>query len=206
MQEIEAGAQGVPFGKVVIQFPQVQLLRQGARNLSPEARQQAVDSGALRGSGRRLHGGAGVGGHAATVPGLGGAVDRGGVEAAGHGEVAPRHFAAQEVEQLVLDDGPAHGAAKLVALLRGREGGERIARVEPGAAVEPEASAVDLVAAALGHGVDHAAHGAAVLGRKVRGHHLEFLHRVLRNLRGDARSAGVLVVVLLGGIGAVHQE
>ena len=55
-------------------------------------------------------------------------------------------------------------------------------------------------------GVDHAAHGASELGREAVGQHLEFLHRVLRNLAADARAAGVLVVEAVGRVVAVRQE
>ena len=48
--------------------------------------------------------------------------------------------------------------------------------------------------------------GAAVFGGEVRRHHLEFLDRILRDLRGDAGAARVLVEKLLGVIDAVHQE
>ena len=51
-----------------------------------------------------------------------------------------------------------------------------------------------------------AAHGAAELGREAVGEHLEFLHRVLRELAADARAAGVLVVETVGGVVAVREE
>ncbi len=45
-----------------------------------------------------------------------------------------------------------------------------------------------------------------MLSRVVRREHLKLLHGVLRDLRGDASAAGVLVVILLSGIAAVDQE
>ena len=73
-------------------------------------------------------------------------------------------------------------------------------------AEEPVAGAVNVILSALGNRVDDAAHGAAELGREAVGQHLEFLHRVLRELRADTGAAGVLVVVLIGGVDAVDQE
>ena len=78
--------------------------------------------------------------------------------------------------------------------------------IEAGAAQEVERAAVKVVGAALGHRVHHAAHGAAVFRRDIRRHHLKLLHRVRRDLRLDARAAGVLVVELLGVVVAVEQE
>src|SRR5208337_1035182 len=83
---------------------------------------------------------------------------------------------------------------------------ERIVCVKPGGTQEVKRTAVNLIAAALGDGVDHAAHGAAIFGGEVGGDYLEFLHRVGRDLRLDAGSSRVLVVELLGIIVAVQQE
>ena len=44
------------------------------------------------------------------------------------------------------------------------------------------------------------------LGRIIVRNHLEFLHRVLRDLRGDAGTAGVLVKKLFGSIVAIDEE
>ncbi len=63
-----------------------------------------------------------------------------------------------------------------------------------------------VVAAAFGYGVDDAAHGTAEFGREAVGEHLEFLHRILRELAADAGAAGVLVIETVGSIVAIGEE
>src|ERR1019366_1400599 len=120
-------------GEVIIQPAEVEFLAQGARNLAIEARQQRVDGGALRGGSGRLRRGA----DAAKGPGLGRGIDRGRAEAGRHGVITPRYIRVDEVDQLVPLDRPAERATDLLALLGGNVCTERIARVEPRAAVEP---------------------------------------------------------------------
>src|SRR6266403_4146258 len=88
---------------------------------------------------------------------------------------------AKEEEKLVLDNGAAYAAAKLVALVLRKKGnrgedsiyklffeGERVDRTPVAAAKEPESLAVNLVGAAFRYSVDDATSGAAILRRVVR--------------------------------------
>ena len=112
-----------------------------------------------------------------------------------------------EVEELVLLQRAAEAGAGGVPPFRSLDAvGVAVGRFQRAVAEEPVAGAVRVVAAALGDGVDHAAHGAAELGREAVGEHLEFLHGVLRELAADARAAGVLVVETVGGVVAVGEE
>ena len=61
-------------------------------------------------------------------------------------------------------------------------------------AQEEEGAAVQLVGAALGHGVHDAARRAAELGRERGRHHLELPHRVLAEGRGDGAVRAMVVV------------
>src|SRR5262249_27107554 len=91
-----------------------------------------------------------------------------------------------EEKHLVLDDGPANGAAKLLAmkvlerLAVGSIGGERFQ------ALEMEERAVQIVGAGFGDDVDHAAAAAAELGAGPSRHHLKFLDRVERDVDSGA--------------------
>ncbi len=103
-----------------------------------------------------------------------------------------------EVVDLVLDDRAAEAAAKLVAAvvlllavvdLLGVGLG-----IHRGVAEQLEEAAVQIVGAALGDDVHHAAVAAAVLGLGARGHEVEFLDRFEREQLQQAAD-GVVVVV-----------
>ena len=112
---------------------------------------------------------------------------------AGAGEDALEAVTSKEEEQLVLDNGSADGAAELLAfvlwledvgdegtrgILRG-DGGEWVLRSPLRVAVAIVQVPVKLVRAALGNGVDHAAHRSSVFSGVVAGVHLELLDGTL---------------------------
>ncbi len=100
----------------------------------------------------------------------------------------------QEEEGLVLDDRAAQGGAEVVVgvlRLGGREGRDGGQAARP---VEPVGAAAVLVRAALADEVDHAAAGAAELGRGVGGDDLELLQG-LGGGEEDHRVDQALVVV-----------
>src|ERR1700743_477983 len=168
-----------------------------SRDLAEETRQQRVDGVALSGCGRET---------AADE-----ALSRGVDDTVQHIAVRQRKIAvsqieAEEVEQLVLDDGATDCAATLDALLARIEGRERVPGVETGAAEEVEAISVHRIPTAFGYRVDDTAHGAAVLGRIVVRDNLKLLNDFLRELRLDARAAGVLVIELLCVVIPVEQK
>ena len=197
MLVVQAGGEGVPLREAVVELRKSDVLVAGSRQAAVKARQQPVDGSALRRSG----------GRAAGEPGLSIGIDHAGADDAAHQwKVAAREIAVHEKEQLILLDRAAQREAGLVPGLVGSKTRERVAGIERLVAEIPETAAVQVVGAALGNGVDHAAHHAAVLGGGVGGNHLELLHGILRDLRGDARASRVLVVVLLGGVVAVDQE
>src|SRR6185437_9350743 len=120
--------------------------------------------------------------------------------------VATGKFRIEEVKQFVLDDVPAQAGAGLQAPFVRVEVGVRIVRDEVLVTVKPVTRPMQIVSSTACHGVHHAAAGTAVLGRYVGRYHLEFLHGVLRDLRGNACAAVVLDVVLLGGIVAIQKK
>src|SRR5258707_12604878 len=65
---------------------------------------------------------------------------------------------------------------------------------------------MNIVGAALGNGVDNAAHGVAILSREVVGDNLKLLHGLLGDGAGDAGTPRVLVVELVGGVIAISEE
>src|SRR5206468_3027602 len=107
---------------------------------------------------------------------------------------------------LVLNNLSAGAGPKLVALLQWIDGGEGVLGVEFLIAEEPVSGAMELITSAARDCVHHAAGSVSELRRVVVGHNLKLLHGVLRNLRRDARSAGVLVVILIGRIVSIRQE
>jgi len=94
----------------------------------------------------------------------------------------------------------------LVAPLGRIEGGIAVARVERPIAEEPEERSVNVVGPRASDGVDHTTRCTSELGHITGADHLEFLHGILRNLRADARPAGSLLVILIGGVVAVREE
>ncbi len=62
------------------------------------------------------------------------------------------------------------------------------------------------VGSAARDGVDDATHGAAEFSRIAVADHLEFLHGIFRDLRGDTGTAGVLAIETVGGVVAVGEE
>jgi hypothetical protein len=78
--------------------------------------------------------------------------------------------------------------------------------VEARAAQKIESTSMNGVATALCYRVQHAAHGAAILGRDVRRYNLKLLNGVGRNLRLDTGAPRILIVVLFSIVVAVQQE
>src|ERR1035441_7161341 len=112
-----------------------------------------------------------------------------------------------EVEQLVLLQRAAQTGAggvppfgKIVSI------GVTVRGFQSAVAEEPVAGAVGFVLAALGDGVDYAAHGAPKFGREAIRQYLEFLDSVLRESGADAGTAGVLVVETLRRVVAIGEE
>ena len=135
------------------------------------------------------------------------------------GKVALLLIVGIEEEELVADKRAAQAEAPLLApvgWLGGNAGvipcrvryGEQRVRVTGSAqidiAVVKEKLAVKFVGAALGHGIDDAACGAAVLRGVVRGVDLKLLNGDGRDRIGSARAAAGLGVVGLVVVGAVN--
>src|SRR6266478_40599 len=83
--------------------------------------------------------------------------------------------------------------------------GERVDGSKVAGAVVPEGLAVELVTAALGDGVDHAAGGAAVLGGIVGRVDLEFLDGGFAGGIADAGAAAFFAEERLIVVGTVHR-
>ena len=182
---------------MVIQPGETEIVIVGARDLAVKARQQSVDGVALRRSG----------GRAAPHESLGGGVDhRRRHIAIDHRKAAIGEIEVDKVKQLVLDDRAAQAGAAFHALLGWNEGREGVAGIESSAAEKVETVAMQLVGAALGDGVDHAAHGTPILGGIILGDNLELLYGILRDLRLNACAPGVFVVKLFGVVVAIEQE
>ena len=64
---------------------------------------------------------------------------------------------------------------------------------------------MEAVASAPGHRINDATRCAAILGQRIGGDYLKFLHGVLGNIR-STRPAGVLIVELVGGVVAVGEK
>src|SRR3990172_8783489 len=108
-------------------------------------------------------------------------------------------------EQLVADNGSAHAAAKLVADKRRLLVSiEKVPRIQRIVADEIKDFAIEGVAARLAHGIEHAAHGAPVLGAEGAGLYLE-LARTAGAVHDVVRS-GRRIVLVVGQIRAVEQE
>ena len=134
-------------------------------------------------------------------------IDRSWLDNAGTERKVPaRDVEVEKVEQLVFDKRAAHAHPRLVPYFGRVERRITVPRVQRPVAEKPVHGPVQAVAAALGHSVDHSAHGAPVFSRIIRRQHLELLNRVLRDLGGDARPSRVFVVVLLGRIVAVLEK
>src|SRR6185369_10874780 len=100
-----------------------------------------------------------------------------------------------EVKKLIFLQRAADAGAGGVTIFRSLDAVRvTVGRFQGSVAEEPIPGAVRAVAAALGNGVDDAAHGAPELGGEAVGKYLEFLHGVLRKLAADARAPGVLIV------------
>ena len=137
-----------------------------------------------------------------------------------HAADAAEAVVGEEVEELVLDDGAADRAAKLVLLMDGLGEQERcgavvqglelvvgVERVERGVTQRVEEIAVDVVGAALGDGVDLAAGGLTELDGVVGGFGLELLDGVgrvdVRRTRGTATSFREEHLVVVGAVDVV---
>src|ERR1700692_1411264 len=180
---------------MVIETPEVEVVVSGARNLPVEAGKQPIDRLAL--SRRR----------GASDPDLIHWIENAGLDLAIHHRKIPASdIDTQEVEQLVLDDRSADGSAGLDAVLRRVKRREGVLGVEAGATQKVKNIAVGFVGAALGDRVHHATHGASVFRGEIGADHLKFLYRVLRDLRLNARTAGILVIELLGVVVTIQQE
>src|SRR5947208_14593358 len=86
------------------------------------------------------------------------------------------------------------------------ERGITVTLVQTSITKEPIGGSVNIVAAALGDRVHHAAHGLAIFSGIIVGDHLELLNGLLRNRAGDPRSSGVLVIEGVGRVIAVRQK
>src|SRR5437588_3472094 len=95
----------------------------------------------------------------------------------------------RQVKEAVTDDGPAHGASKLLSPVMGFRDPvllvDRIVGVGRGIQNVVVAVAVNLVCAALGYSVHDSAAGLSELGLKAATRDLEFPDHVLAELVGD---------------------
>ena len=103
-------------------------------------------------------------------------------------------FVGGEEKHAVARHGPAHRAAKMIALQFAFFHGKEILGVERIVTQELIQTALERVRAGLGHGVDHRAHVPPELGAEVAGLNAEFLERV--GIRNDRRHAHELIVVV----------
>src|ERR1019366_8527737 len=194
-KEVEFGHERVSVVHVVIEFSESEIVVIGAWNLAEEAGQKCVDRVALRRSG------------GAANPLLRRSVDDTSLHiAVDHRELPVSYIRCEEVEELVLDDCPADGAAAFHPLFGRVKTGERVVRIEAGAAEVVETGPVNGVGAALRHRVDDAAHGAAVFRREIVGDNLKLLYGVRSQLGLYTGASGVLVIELFGIVVAVQQE
>ena len=197
MQEVHAGAERIALRGPPVQLSKTQFLIGLTVDQTEVARQYSVDRAALfRG-----------GWCAASYELLCRAInDAGPVNAGRDREVSPRSIEIEEIEQLIPTNSAAGAEACLMANFGGIEARVPVARVERAVAEKPIERTVEVVAAAPRDCVHYAARCAAVFRREVRRQHLKLLHGILRNLRSDAGTSGVLVKVLLGRVAAIEQE
>src|ERR1700731_873707 len=121
-------------------------------------------------------------------------------------ELPPLLFGVEEEEQSVLDNGSSKAAAKLVARFGGIDQSERVTRIQRAVAEEPVGRAGERVGSAAGNCINNSAGRPPILGGICAGENLEFLHCILRDLSGNARTAGVFAVERLRRVVAVGHE
>ena len=115
--EVEVGEDVVPAVDLVVEAREKDVLLADAAVDAGEAKQVGDGGGALTGrDGRRALGGRDGGGIGGGPAGGEGDVGRGGI---GQGRDFAEAIVGEEVEQLVLDEGTADAAAKLLLLLDG---------------------------------------------------------------------------------------
>ena len=202
LHEVEAGAQGIAIGKMIVHAGEARILTDLARKQAEETRQQGIDGGALRGGGQR----AGTG--AASHPNLVDGVDDTGLDdGVGQRVVAPGEFGIEEVEQLVLDQAPPMLPPICVRRV-GTNDGWRKGRALPshrcGRTSSPcrEAGCEPLRVTVL------------TTPPEARPYSAEKFEETTWNsctasweiCDCDARAAGVLHIELFGGVVPVHQE
>ena len=167
IQTVERSADVVSRGELIVQLGKGDVLLGGARESAELRRDEGVRGGARRGRNRRQAG-------LRPVERGAGVTDR--VDLA-------QTLVGEEVEEFVLDDGPADAAAELLLLVNrlGVDAArflQRVQRVQRGVPQVVEQIGVRRVGSGFRDGVDHAAGRLAQFRAVVAGGHLKLLHRI----------------------------
>ena len=205
-QAAQAEAQAIPVGQVVVNLAKAEVLLHSARDGSEIPRCQHLDR-RLTLRGRRLDRCSGIGTGVPRCIQCAGCSKKVGARLRGNRwKIPARGFVIPEIEELVFNKCTAQARAGLMSNVLRIERGITVTRVQTSITKEPIGGSVNIVAAALGDRVHHAAHGLAIFSGIIVGDHLELLNGLLRNRAGDPRSSGVLVVEGVGRVIAVCQK